>query len=77
MKSVIVHGPQGCGKTLHAPQLLKHFGLRAVVDEFDAVRTLDIKFEGVLYLTHRAPTYALGLRVVSFADAMQQIKGGH
>lgn len=75
MKSVIVHGPQGCGKTLHAPQLLKHFGLRAAVDEFDAMRTRDIKPEGMLYLTHSAPRNPLGLRVVSFADAMQQIKG--
>lgn len=77
MKSVIVHGPQGCGKTLNAPKLRKHFGLRKVVEGFDASLAGDINPEGTLYLTNSAPKNALGLRVVAFVDAMRQIKGGH
>lgn len=31
---VIISGPQGCGKTRHAPQLLRHFGGKRIVDEW-------------------------------------------
>lgn len=30
--SVIVYGPQGCGKTRHAEALAAHYGLRKIVD---------------------------------------------
>lgn len=33
-KSVIVYGPQGCGKTRHAEALAAHFGVGRVVDEW-------------------------------------------
>jgi hypothetical protein len=32
--AVIVHGPQGCGKTTHAEELAKHFGCSTVVDDW-------------------------------------------
>jgi Mg-chelatase subunit ChlI len=32
--AVIVHGPQGCGKTRHAEALAAHFGVGRVVDEW-------------------------------------------
>lgn len=32
MKSVIVYGPPGCGKTRNAKKLLKGFGLDRLVD---------------------------------------------
>ncbi len=34
MNTVIVTGPQGCGKTLHAAKLKAHFGCTSVVDEW-------------------------------------------
>jgi tRNA A37 N6-isopentenylltransferase MiaA len=34
-RSVIVCGPKGCGKTTHAEQLRKHFGLTSIVDDWD------------------------------------------
>ncbi len=32
--SIIVYGPQGCGKTRHAEELRAHFGLTRVVDDY-------------------------------------------
>lgn len=31
--SVIIYGPQGCGKTTHAKALMKHFGLNHLIDD--------------------------------------------
>jgi MoxR-like ATPase len=33
-QAVIVHGPQGCGKTRHAKALAAHFGKIRVVDDW-------------------------------------------
>lgn len=80
MKSVIVYGPQGCGKTLHAEKLRKHFRLSHVVDPFELLRANELRPEATLYIatdnpqqTSRGPAVkALGIRVVAFKDAMQQ-----
>lgn len=34
-KSVFVYGPQGCGKTLNAPAIARHFGLQMWIDADD------------------------------------------
>ncbi len=31
--SVIIYGPQGCGKTSNAEALAKHFGLNHIIDD--------------------------------------------
>ncbi len=31
--SVIIYGPQGCGKTTHAKALAKHLGLSHIIDD--------------------------------------------
>lgn len=49
MKTVIVYGPQGCGKTNNKDILLKHFNLDRCVDEF---KQSDILEENTLYLTN-------------------------
>lgn len=80
MKSVIVHGPQGCGKSLNAEKLRKHFRLSHVVEEFESLRANEIRVDGTLYLAsinpeqtcRAAAVRALGIRVVAFKDAMQQ-----
>lgn len=60
-KSVIVYGPQGCGKSLNAELLRDHYGLEKVVelDEYlphviVGVRPTPVKLPlvGVLFLTH-------------------------
>lgn len=86
MKSVIVHGPHGCGKTRNAEALRKHFRLGNVVDGLEEVRRAnELQPEGTLYLTYinpeqtcRGPVIkALGIRVVAFKDAMQQCGKGN
>jgi hypothetical protein len=32
--SIIVYGPQGCGKTLHAIDIMKYFGMSSWQDEW-------------------------------------------
>lgn len=47
-RTVIVYGPQGCGKTLHANEIAKHFGLDKVVDGWMACQPIE---RGALMLT--------------------------
>jgi replication-associated recombination protein RarA len=72
-KSVIVYGPQGCGKTTHAPAMAKHFGLSAVV-EIDQLSRSKIKPTNHLYLTLDRPSWADAddRRIIPFAEAMRQ-----
>ncbi len=48
-RSLIVIGPQGCGKTTHAETILKKFGLSKVVDGWTVGDP--IRFRETLYLT--------------------------
>jgi hypothetical protein len=77
--TLVVFGPQGCGKTINAPAIARHFGLAQVQewDEIAAARGRPPKpADGVLLLCtpvdvpqlqQRAPQ----LRFVSFAAACQ------
>lgn len=77
-KSIIVYGPQGCGKTRYAERIAKHFGLSSFVDGFDPVRTGIILY-GMLYLTNNMRTPEIRARNVStgmvlpFAEVAKQI----
>ncbi len=51
MRSVIVYGPQGCGKSKHAQAMLKHFKLRYVVEADDMEYGKDFAAFNTLYLT--------------------------
>lgn len=70
-QSVIVYGPQGCGKTTNAHALAKHFGLHKIVDDG---RQLLTEPTGSLYLTNDRPLLAYGCRVISFHDAMEELQ---
>lgn len=48
--TVIVYGPQGCGKSLNAEKLRKGFGLDRVIDDWDGRERLPR--HGALVLTH-------------------------
>jgi uridine kinase len=73
-QSIVIHGPQGCGKTLNGQRLRKHFGLQVIVDldDYPGQRRL-IATEGALVLTHdEAAAHRLtGFRVLSFKEAMR------
>lgn len=68
--SIVVFGPQGCGKSLHAEQLRQHFKCRTIIDDdfspgvrriYAALISGDQealareKSKGVLYLTNEPP----------------------
>jgi len=70
--SVVVHGPQGCGKTQHGDSLARHFGLRTVV-EADSLQR-DLPKAGALILTNETPP-AAWRRQLTFAQAMKLLQG--
>ncbi|TAA45677.1 hypothetical protein [Pseudoxanthomonas winnipegensis] len=51
-RSVIVHGPQGCGKTRNAVALARHFGLSQILDDQDPYRLPVGVSVGCLILTN-------------------------
>ncbi len=53
MRTVLIHGPQGCGKTTYAEQFAKALGCKEIVDDWDAER--DPITPGALHLTHGFP----------------------
>lgn len=54
MKTVIVYGPQGCGKSSAAKGLLAYSGCTGLVDDWDGCSPLP---EGALALTNKQPPY--------------------
>ena len=70
-QSVIVYGPQGCGKTTNAEALRKHFGLRKYVDNPPQLLTQPYDH---LYLVNVQPPLNYGCRVISFHDAMKEMQ---
>lgn len=50
--TVIIYGPQGCGKTTHAIQLQKFFGCTGIVDNFGGVGEDTVLSISDLHLTN-------------------------
>ena len=72
--SIIVYGPQACGKTTNAEALAKHFGLNKIHDEWMPSVT-SVEKQNTLILTNEVPTELLAIthcKVISFNDAMRQ-----
>jgi hypothetical protein len=68
-RTVIVHGPQGSGKTLHAVRLARAFKLDNVVDEWD--HTTKVPCFDHLILTVDLPAVIPdGVVVLSLAEAL-------
>ena len=72
MTTVIVYGPQACGKTRNSEALKRHFGCNCIVDDWNGRAALR---DGDLALTNafieRKPN---GAHLVSFDDAMRQMR---
>lgn len=64
-KTIVVHGPPGCGKSRNAAALARHFRVTDVVDEFDPVRHR--LTPGALHLTN-APGEVAGADNYRFED---------
>lgn len=50
MRPVLIHGPQGSGKTRYAKQLMEHYGCTHVMDEGDVGKRIK---PGALILSQR------------------------
>ena len=73
-EAVIVHGPQGCGKTRNAEVMRRAFGCTSIVDDW---LPLDPIQPGALHLTYAIPfqdelSHAM---VVGFHQAMRWAEG--
>lgn len=65
MNTVIVTGPQGCGKTSASGQLAQRYGCKSIVDEWYSGMPI---VPGALHLTcDPAPAAPPGVLVVLFA----------
>lgn len=72
--SVLIYGPQGCGKTLNAKALAAHYGLANIVDEMDMLAARESwQSFGTLYLSTDRPFTFPGRRV-SFNTAMREMQ---
>ena len=81
--SVIVYGPQGCGKSTHAELLREHFGMQRVVDDaadpYPKTKLAAMRFKAgdTLYLTNQGPPYPIDAhtdrRIHHFDQAMRDV----
>lgn len=68
--TVVIHGPQGCGKGIHAPLMARHFGCEQVVSDWNGTDPVP---SGALVLTSLESFDAPpGAMVLAFAEAMKQ-----
>lgn len=70
-ESIIILGPQGCGKTLNVAALAKAYGLNKWCDADDRMPK-----RGHLILAHQIPA-GCPLRVVQFRDAIKMVSNPH
>ena len=70
MPLVIIYGPQGTGKGLHAEALKKHFGCQRIV-EWDNPKRSEMLRDGDLALTNLEPPFAVpGAKVYHIVSAL-------
>jgi MoxR-like ATPase len=73
--TVVIHGPQGCGKTRNAQALAAHFGCSRIVDDWNGQSKIE---EGSLVLINsmvfriKASALPVGRRFVPFSKAMAE-----
>lgn len=73
--TVVIHGPQGCGKARNAQALAAHFGCTRIVDDWNGRDRIE---EGSLVLTNsdafglKASALPVGRRFVPFSKAMAE-----
>jgi len=67
--SVIVHGPQACGKTRNARALAAALGCNKILDDWDGRTPIP---HGALVLTSDEPPFEARAKVLSFAAACKR-----
>lgn len=69
-KSVLVYGPQGCGKTTHAREIAKALGLSKIHDDWQP--GTPVALLNTLVLTSNCKSHTpFQRRIMSFDQAMQ------
>ncbi len=73
--SIIVYGPQGCGKTRNAEKIRAALGCKCVIEGEDLVAGRAFPTSGALILTNDPHFIApLGVHRLPFAQAMRQVR---
>ena len=72
MQAVIIHGPQGCGKTRHAKDFCELYGCTAWIDDW---LPGDPLVPGLLHLTFEVPSGLSDrdVQIISFDEAMKAL----
>lgn len=74
-RSVVIYGPQRCGKTANAQELREYFGMRNVLDDWDGHTVYPL--DDTLVLTNNADAVAhQSSRVLHLGSAMRQMVAG-
>ncbi len=68
--SIIIYGPQGCGKTRHSKALAQHFGLSQISDDFPSFSKPNP--EDTLHLCQEKPDIPGRTLVLTFDEAMRE-----
>lgn len=75
MATIIIIGPQSCGKTKHAAALMQHFGSNILIDDWDGATPL---VDGTLALTNcHNPDESLADHIYSIDSALTAIQNQH
>ena len=76
--SVVIYGPQGCGKSLHGPELAQHYGLRQILDEGLDLTALELEGmparDHLVLCVERPRRVPSGVRVIPFDQAMREAR---
>ena len=72
MQTVIIYGPQGCGKTRHMKDFCELYGCAAWIDDWLPCEPL---VPGALHLTFEVPSGlpAGDVQIISFDEAMKAL----
>lgn len=71
--TLIVFGPPACGKTRHAGAIARHYGLRRVVDDWDASKHHLVP--GALHLTNEVVLHDQATAAIAYGSLPASVRG--
>lgn len=72
--TLLVYGPQGCGKTRNATRIASALGLTEIIDDFVIGRGVNYPKYGALLLTQTPPPSWWKLPAMEYTDAMKRVE---